>query len=324
MRVILQGSVRHFGAGELMALLSGPSHTGTFDAESGEKRLRLFIREGKIAWAEGGSGADAHAIVTDFVTWTDGTFTFLDALELPEGIRTLQLDPVELVAAAERRISETKRVLELYPDEQTVFRVVPNPQGDQISLRSTDLQVLLAIGGGRSLAQLRAETKRTALELYPVVATLQTNGLIEVARDFDGDATAPQAPRPKSLAKRKSGSIHLATAIGTLTTVDGMMHPLLEDVSLIGRVAGNAVVLSDSSVSSRHARVTRSPEGFFLEDIGSRNGTYVNGDQITEKTLLADGDTVRFGKLLLTFNIAAETRPKDTTQPEVVVPRREK
>ncbi len=256
MRVILQGSVRHFGAGELMALLSGSSHTGTFDAESGEKRLRLFIREGRIAWAEGGSGADAHAIVTDFVTWTDGTFTFLDALELPEGIRPLRLDPVEVVAAAERRISETKRVLEMYPDEQTVFRVVPNPQGDQISLRSTDLQVLLAIG--------------------------------------------------------------------TLTTVEGMMHPLLEDASLIGRVSGNAVVLPDSSVSSRHARVTRSAEGFFLEDLGSRNGTYVNGDRITDKTLLADGDTIRFGKLLLTFNIAAETRPKDSTQPEVLVPRREK
>lgn len=321
MRVILQGSVRHFGAGELMALFARPTHSGTFDAESGEKRLRLAFREGKIDWAEGTGGTNAQVLIADFVTWTDGSFTFLDGVALPDGATPLQLDPIEVVAAAEKRIADTKRVLELYPDEQTVFRVVPNPKNDLISLRPEELQILLAISGGRSLAQLRADTKRNALELYPIVATLEKGGLIEVARELNPDETQrPQAPRPKSLSKRKSG-VHYATAIGTLTTGDGTMHPLLEDVSLIGRVAGNTVILADASVSSRHARVLRTPDGFMIEDLGSRNGTFINGDSVTDKRLLNDGDTVRFGKLLLTFNVAAETRPKETTQPEVAVPR---
>lgn len=322
MRVILQGSVRHFGAAELMALFARPTHTGTFDAESGEKRLRLAFREGKIDWAEGTGGSNAQVLIADFVTWTDGSFTFLDGVSLPEGVTPLQIDPIEVVAAAEKRIADTKRVLELYPDEQTVFRVVPNPKNDLISLRPEELQILLAISGGRSLAQLRADTKRTALELYPIVAALEKGGLIEVAREFNPDATERPQPRPKSLAKKRSGSgIHYATAIATLTTVDGTMHPLLEDESLIGRVAGNSVILTDGSVSSRHARVLRTHEGFLIEDLGSRNGTFINGDSVTDKRLLHDGDTVRFGKLLLTFNVAAETRPKETTQPEVLVPR---
>jgi len=323
MRVILQGSVRHFGAGELMSLLGRPSHTGTFDAESGEKRIRLFLREGKVAWAEGSIGTSAEALITDFATWTDGSFTFLDALSLPEGVTPLQLDPAQLIAAAEQRIADTKRVLELYPDEQTVFRVVPNPSGDIISLRPEDLQVLLAISGGRSLAQLRSDTKRTALELYPIVATLEKGGLIQAAKAFDGDATAPpQAVRPKSLSRKKSGSLQYATAIATLTTPDGTMHPLLEDRSTVGRVPGNTVILADSSVSSKHACVHRSAEGFSIEDLGSRNGTFVNGESVTDRRPLADGDIVRFGKLLLTFNVAAETRPKETTQPAVTTPKK--
>ncbi len=322
MRVILQGSVRHFGAGELMSLLGRPSHTGTLDAESGEKRIRLFIREGKIAWAEGSSGTGPDGLITDFVTWTDGSFTFLDALSLPEGVAPLQLDPSELITAAEQKIADTKRVLELYPDEQTVFRVVPNPQGDLISLRPEELQVLLAISGGRSLAQLRSDTKRTALELYPIVATLEKGGLIVAARAFDGDATdRPQPPRPKSLSKRKSGSMSFAKAIATLTTADGTMHPLLDDESIIGRIGGNTVILADGSVSSKHARVLRTAEGFLIEDLGSRNGTFVNGDSVTDKRPLTDGDVVRFGKVLLTFNVAAETRPKETTEPAVKAPK---
>jgi pSer/pThr/pTyr-binding forkhead associated (FHA) protein len=61
---------------------------------------------------------------------------------------------------------------------------------------------------------------------------------------------------------------------------------------------------------------------FAIEDLGSRNGTFVNGDRVTEKRPLADGDVVRFGKVLLTFNMAIETRAKDSTQPEVELPRR--
>jgi S1-C subfamily serine protease len=51
----------------------------------------------------------------------------------------------------------------------------------------------------------------------------------------------------------------------------------------------------DLDVSSRHAAVMRKPEGFVLQDLGSKNGTYVNGVRIDGDHLLADGDVIGFG-----------------------------
>ena len=51
----------------------------------------------------------------------------------------------------------------------------------------------------------------------------------------------------------------------------------------------------DLDVSSRHAAMMRKPEGYVLQDLGSRNGTYVNGTRITGDTLLKDGDVIGFG-----------------------------
>lgn len=51
----------------------------------------------------------------------------------------------------------------------------------------------------------------------------------------------------------------------------------------------------DLDVSSRHASIVRKPEGFVLQDLGSRNGTFVNGQRITGDTLLRDGDVIGFG-----------------------------
>jgi S1-C subfamily serine protease len=51
----------------------------------------------------------------------------------------------------------------------------------------------------------------------------------------------------------------------------------------------------DLDVSSRHAAIVRKTEGFVLQDLGSRNGTFVNGTRITGDTLLRDGDVIGFG-----------------------------
>ena len=78
----------------------------------------------------------------------------------------------------------------------------------------------------------------------------------------------------------------------------------------------SGIVISDGSVSSRHARIVRTPEGFVIEDLQSRNGTFVNGERIVERRALADNDVVRFGRVILTFNVASEMRVGDTTSPQ--------
>src|SRR5512137_1639879 len=61
---------------------------------------------------------------------------------------------------------------------------------------------------------------------------------------------------------------------------------------MIGREAGNDIVIEDPQVSRRHAQLTRQGNSYLIEDIGSTNGTYVNGKRVMAPTLLANGDMV--------------------------------
>jgi hypothetical protein len=308
LRVILEGSLRHFTAGELLSLLGGNKHTGTLDAKRGELRARLAFRDGRVAWAEGSGAPDLPAIVNMLIDWDEGEFWFLDDVAVPDGVTPLAVDVTPLVAAAEARIAEQQRLMKLYPDEQVAFRVSNRPQGD-VSLKAEEFQVLFQIGNGRTLAQLRIDSKRPAVELYTIVARLQSAKLIEPVEDADSTARTTRS-KPVTAAQP-------AAPIGTLTADDGTMHPLLDETTTIGRTPSNGIALPDSSVSSNHARVQRTSGGFVIEDVGSRNGTYVNSDKVTGKRALADGDVIRFGKVLLTFNVAVETKRETTTQPEM-------
>lgn len=64
----------------------------------------------------------------------------------------------------------------------------------------------------------------------------------------------------------------------------------------IGRVAGNDIVLDNASVSSSHCEVVTSPSGVLLHDVGSTNGTFVNGVRVTDTALFRD-DKILFGDL---------------------------
>jgi hypothetical protein len=109
-----------------------------------------------------------------------------------------------------------------------------------------------------------------------------------------------------------------APLVATLTTDDGIMHPLLEETATIGRTPANTIALRDASVSAKHARIVRDAKGFTIEDVGSRNGTFVNGEKLTEKRLLAEGDLVRLGKIILTFNLASDIQRRQSTEREMM------
>jgi len=62
---------------------------------------------------------------------------------------------------------------------------------------------------------------------------------------------------------------------------------------LIGRGAECDIVVPDRQISRQHARIRRAPEGIVVEDLGSKNGTHVNGVRIEAPTVLQDGDVVQ-------------------------------
>jgi pSer/pThr/pTyr-binding forkhead associated (FHA) protein len=85
----------------------------------------------------------------------------------------------------------------------------------------------------------------------------------------------------------------------------GSTFLLANDVTSVGRGTEGDVFLDDITVSRKHAVVERRTDGWYVRDLGSLNGTYVNGEQVDE-TKLASGDEVQIGKFKLTFFAAGE------------------
>jgi pSer/pThr/pTyr-binding forkhead associated (FHA) protein len=79
-----------------------------------------------------------------------------------------------------------------------------------------------------------------------------------------------------------------------------LVHKLESDVATIGRHPDNNVVLTCPSSSGRHAIIKVAEKGVFVQDLGSSNGTRVNGAEI-EEALLKDGDRVGFGDVQSVF-----------------------
>lgn len=73
----------------------------------------------------------------------------------------------------------------------------------------------------------------------------------------------------------------------------------------LGRAVGNDVVLVDDRVSRRHATIhTQGSHELWLIDLGSRNGTYLNGRRVSQPTRLRDGDQIQIGPFFLAFRQA--------------------
>jgi hypothetical protein len=291
---ILQGNLRHFRAAELLTLLGENGHSGTLRVEADGRSVDILFKDGKVVWP-------AKEAVLDFFTWADGAFTFTEETTLPSGAVAVSLDTSALVEEGE----SLRRSRKIYPDDAAIVRPIENPAGQEnISLTPDALKVLLRVAGGRTLKQLCLDLGREANDVYTLVNSLECAGLVCV--DAPSGITAEMAPIV--MAPTETPPIASLTG-GTAQEV----WPLFEEEYLVGRADGNAIVINDSTVSSKHARIFRGADGFYLEDLQSRNGTFVNGEPVTQKRRLADHDVIRFGRMIVTFNIASDVVPNATS-----------
>ena len=97
------------------------------------------------------------------------------------------------------------------------------------------------------------------------------------------------------------------------TPMHGREVPVLAGI-VLGRDDCD-VVLSDPEVSRRHAVVAEGPDGFTIEDLGSTNGTSVNGRQISAAETLAVGDTIEVGCTTLVVQVTMPPAPAPTNTP---------
>ncbi len=90
----------------------------------------------------------------------------------------------------------------------------------------------------------------------------------------------------------------------------GQEFTLEGDEVVIGRSADNAIAIPDTSVSRKHVLLRKTPEGWAASDMGSGNGTMVNGSSIAEETVLNNGDTIAMGDTELQYvDEAGAARP---------------
>jgi hypothetical protein len=270
-------------------------------------------------------------IVYDAFVWEGGTFAFTEETTLPPHAVTIAIDLGNLIMEGARRIEEWEQCLKLLPNPLMIFRVVATPRDEKITLTVDEWKILFLINGQRTIADLCRDSEDDPLHVYRVLYGLHANKLIEVvgARAHDdtgagvtGDATVRQtSPRfgaestvrdqaaddDTSLLVSSEANLSYAdvvrpTVAQLLVQGEGTVIPLTQTEYLIGRHRDNSIQLSDPGISGFHARVYRGPDGYTIEDLKSRNGTWVNGTRV-ELVALASGDRIHVGQMDLVYEV---------------------
>jgi pSer/pThr/pTyr-binding forkhead associated (FHA) protein len=104
----------------------------------------------------------------------------------------------------------------------------------------------------------------------------------------------PEPSRPGALLRALNGS------------EQGREYPIENVKYRIGTDSSNELQLSDSYVSRKHASIEYESGTFYLRDIGSRNGTFLNGLRIDETAVLHPGDEIRVGKTIFKLEVSPQ------------------
>ena len=207
------------------------------------------------------------------------------------------VQPVELAKRALREMEANKTVgvREVWVPNRYVLRLAPEDHerfsGMERGL-ATELEQVIVEG---------ARERGFGLVASPQVVLERDDSLKRGDLELETELTeATGAPAPTA----GGGNPSSATRGPVLALVqDGTTiqeFPLERDTAVIGRMAGSEIELPDPGASRRHAEVRRRGDGFVLVDLGSTNGTLVNGSEVSEHPL-ADGDRITIGHSTLEF-----------------------
>ena len=95
--------------------------------------------------------------------------------------------------------------------------------------------------------------------------------------------------------------MHVTLELTTVLNGERRSWPLEGDVLTVGRSSRNTIHLPDATVSKQHAEILRQGDGWRVRDLGSRNGTRVNGADVQDSAPVRPGDTIEFGQVPVSF-----------------------
>lgn len=193
--------------------------------------------------------------------------------------------------------------------------------GDEVHLSPKALELLTLLVANRARAVSKAELQQ---RLWPSrfveegnLATLAA----EVRRSLGDSAANPRFVRTVyAFGYRFVGEVTAElTAAGSerartrlWLVLERRCIPLLEGANVIGRASDAAIPIDSPGISRYHAKIGVAHGEATLEDLGSKNGTLVNGARISTARCLSDGDRIGLGAVVVTFRIASQTSPTET------------
>ncbi len=142
-------------------------------------------------------------------------------------------------------------------------------------------------------------------------------GLVaEIRREINDDARDPRYLRTVhgyGYAFSADGVRAAADDGGVYRLIWGVREvPLSGGENVLGRESTAAVSIDDATVSRHHARIVIDRGRAVLEDLGSKNGTWLRGSRIATSQALSDGDQIRIGSVPMTFRCFSGDRPTET------------
>jgi NADH dehydrogenase len=153
--------------------------------------------------------------------------------------------------------------------------------------------------------QLAEELKETSEQR---TASAPLTSLLPVVELSDVPEVAPPDPEASSLPARHVAQLRRGDSGGEI--------PLNRDLMALGRSSENNIVVADQAASRRHALIQHQDGTYWIDDLDSRNGTWVNRDRVTERVALEDGDEIYVGDTRLIFEVVTETIRRASPSPK--------
>ena len=182
-----------------------------------------------------------------------------------------------------------------------------------VNLNATDYAAFVDIEKHlvRELAEAATQfaEKNDLKHSAPISVILKVDDAIKVGDFSITNESQPERTSDVLATQKSSGAAQPVVATAPLVEAVLVMQNgervVLEADSLkIGRQASCRIVFNDSNVSREHAQMRRTADGWKLLDLGSTNGTKINGVKITEEQLLVNGDELSFGTSSAKFEIS--------------------
>jgi hypothetical protein len=217
---------------------------------------------------------------------TDGLATTLAGVVGRGGVQEIRVAPLSL--AETREFVQRQTISAGVDDISRVFEFEAITRIHEICAGNPDLIYELC---GKCL-ELAGNESRGAVSMRDVDALAAALGL--TASELPGidlAAFSPDVSRSITLSVQVQGR-------------KAQAHTVDEDCVSVGRDPGNRVCVPSSQVSRRHAMIVRGPQGLKIVDLGSTNGTFVNGARIVSRPLEA-GDTVMLGNCTIEIEMAS-------------------